>query len=444
MKITRKLILFSTISTVIIMFLLTITINRVIKADRREQIYEELKQVNQVVSEYCVLTNTADYDNIIGNFSSYITIYIIGETEVNIYGNLHQGNNDAFSSEDYILSLSPKTIHEEVINGEIWAIYTDKLSLDGNDYTVATVAFDSTVLALTGKITKTIALLAVISCLALSVLLSFLSSKTISPFRPIMVGVKQFSKKNFDYHINVKTKDEFGFLSEELNRMAQSLNEMDLTEKKFYEDYSHDIKTPLTVISGYIEELRTGVITNQENTYLLVEEECAKLKKYIENMIYLSKLETARHTVPFEKLNINDVISSALTQLDSLIILSNLDIEFEVKEPLFVNGNKEQLERAFVNIFSNCLRFANSVIHIDCDTKQSSIHISISDDGEGFPTPVLENPFERNRSGHNQGSGIGLSIIQKIIHLHGGSFTIENAVNGGANYLISLPTFCHK
>lgn len=279
-------------------------------------------------------------------------------------------------------------------------------------------------------------LLIVIITLA-SIGTSFYAQKIITaPINILIKATKEIGEKNFNFRAIVNTNDEFGSLANSLNKMSISLQKKDLEQKQLYENLSHEIKTPITVISGYAQGVQSGIMDISKLNIIV--DECDKLKKQVENIIYLSKLDTVEDFYNFEKTNINLLIGNVLNGFNSLIILNNIDIIFEPSTDVFTNVDKDKFTRAITNIVSNSIKHTKTSIYVDVLENKKNIIINIFDDGDGFSKTLLDNPFKGITFEEKGGTGVGLTLIKKIIDGHNGTISLSNKKNYGALYKITL------
>lgn len=447
MKINTKLIISNIFITVISMIVLSLVITSVIKNHIQSGIEKDLIEKNELIVDKVHYTKLMRFAGLMGRKDKNAIMFCIFDKD----------NNTIVNCDEKLLMKSSKDILINEINkqklGQIQdvkvadkdaLVYVQNAIIESKEFLVCTFIFNNDIAQITSKIINVVILLVVIISAVIIIITTLISNKITMPFKEILRGTNAFANKEFDKKIVVKTKDEFNELAIAMNEMADNLNKQDLEQKKFYEDYSHDLKTPLTVISGYAQGLKSGVIEKNDESLALIEEECSKLKTQIENMIYLSKLDTINDAFRFESLEINKLISESLVSLDSLLIVNDINIEFKVDKDIYILGDKEKLIRAFTNLFSNCIKYTKDIIYVECIENDNNINIVIADNGEGFSNEILLNPFTRTAVGKQNGSGIGLSIVLKIITKHGGSINLSNRIGGGACYSITLPKMCHK
>ena len=275
--------------------------------------------------------------------------------------------------------------------------------------------------------------------LLLIVLTSYYGKMIIKPINRLIQATEKIARKQFNEKIHLKTADEFEVLGNAINTMAQSLEDRDIEQKKFYETVSHDIKTPLTVISGYAQGMKTDLFKDKDQTLDKIIEECQELKKQLENVIFLSKLDTVKESFKFEPLEINGLIIESLNNVESLIILDEIDVDFTPVTDIFFHGNRQKLLKAFVNILTNCIKYTSDLIIIKVEKKKSTVCVTIQVNGPGFSDEILQNAFSRDYIGEKDGTGIGLSIVKRVIEGHQGILSLENDPSLGAIYRIQLP-----
>ena len=275
--------------------------------------------------------------------------------------------------------------------------------------------------------------------LLLIVLTSYYGKMIIKPINRLIQATEKIARKQFNEKIQLKTGDEFEVLGNAINTMAQSLEDRDIEQKKFYETVSHDIKTPLTVISGYAQGMKTDLFKDKDQTLDKIIEECQELKKQLENVIFLSKLDTVKESYKFEPLEMNGLIIESLNNVESLIILDEIDVDFTPVTDIFFHGDRQKLLKAFVNILTNCIKYTSDLIIIKVEKKKSTVCVTIQDNGPGFSDEILQNAFSRDYIGEKDGTGIGLSIVKRVIEGHQGTLSLENDPSLGAIYRIQLP-----
>lgn len=246
---------------------------------------------------------------------------------------------------------------------------------------------------------------------------------------------------NGDFSVRVRRKrhkGEFIYLHEldelahNINKMASELEKMNFMQKDFIANVSHELKTPLSVISGYCEILLDEPKEADKKRYLeLIRAEACALSELCENMLTLSRLENQAITPCNDVARIDEQLRKAL----SLLMQKHGERKFELDlKPVSLRTNALMLMQVWLNLLDNALKYSKSEISAECFEKDGEIIVRIKDDGEGIEPDKLGKIFDKfyqcEESHKKQGSGLGLSIVKRILELLGGEIGYENASRG--------------
>jgi signal transduction histidine kinase len=253
--------------------------------------------------------------------------------------------------------------------------------------------------------------------------------------------MNNFSFKENQQELVIHTGDEIEELADCFSSMVDKLKVYDVQQKSFIQNASHELKTPLMSIQGYAEAIKDGVVegAEMEESLDVIIEESQRLKKIVDEMIYLTKLDSVEESFHFEKADVYEIINQSIKSVKALAEAKGVDLR--------VNGDCtyegyfdiEKLTRAFINIFSNGIRYAERQIQVNCKADESYMEIIIADDGKGFSDGEEKKVFERFYKGRDGGTGIGLAITKAIISGHNGQIKAYNAAPNGAVFKITLP-----
>lgn len=274
----------------------------------------------------------------------------------------------------------------------------------------------------------------------LAVIAGIIFSRSIA--RPIIALQKRaelLSKRDFDTKVNINTGDELEDLAKTIDKMAAELKEYDNAQKRFLQNASHELKTPLMSIQGYAEGIRDGVFEDNERALEIISEESIRLKKIVDELIYLSKLETMDDFYRLSKESCADILKSSVEKVESLALKNGIKINTILSRDFTITVDRDKFVQALINILGNCLRHAKSEVVITSCRKEDWLVIEIYDDGEGLDDADLKNIFERFYKGKKGNTGLGLAITKVIIEKHRGSIKAENRPDGGAQFTIWLP-----
>ncbi len=207
--------------------------------------------------------------------------------------------------------------------------------------------------------------------------------------------------------------------------------------KRFFNNASHELKTPLTSIQGYTESISLGITTDVNSSCEVVLNQCALMERLIEELLLISKLDSKALKLNLYPINIYEIIDRLLMYIKPISLEKNIDIicEFSGEEAVLLCDEK-YMYNALNAIISNALRYAKTQIKVSAKIKNNNIIIIIHDDGEGISETDLPHIFKRFYVGNHGSTGVGLSLSKEIIELHKGSITAKN--NKGAEFTIQF------
>lgn len=253
-----------------------------------------------------------------------------------------------------------------------------------------------------------------------------------------------------DFNVLVKTNelDPFNEVADNVNRMAKELGSLEKLRQDFISDVSHEIQSPLTSISGFATLLKKGNLSeNQISHYAnIIETESKRLSKLSENLLRLSNLESEDNNLNLKKYQINKQIESILLMLEPQWSAKNITLDVSLDETI-VCGDEDLLSQVFINLLNNAIKFtpANGNIGVSLSRDESGIECKISDTGIGISSQDQPRIFERfykadkSRDRSLGGNGLGLSIVKKIIDLHGGKISLTSEIGKGTEFTVWLP-----
>lgn len=221
-------------------------------------------------------------------------------------------------------------------------------------------------------------------------------------------------------------------------RLGVKIEESQKTQRRFFQNSSHELKTPLMAIQGYAEGIKMDVVDPQ-NAAGIIMQESERMTGLVEEILSISKIDSRRFKLDFVKLDIKEVLYDCFRSLDAVQQMNGISIIPDFPdEPIFVNCDEYQMSRAFRNIMINDLKYSKTKITVTCTVNQKNVYIRFKDDGNGINRDDIEHIFDRFYKGNDGGTGIGLSLAKEIIHLHKGSVTAYNYLDG-AVFEVKLP-----
>ena len=209
-------------------------------------------------------------------------------------------------------------------------------------------------------------------------------------------------------------------------------------QQTFFQNASHELKTPLMAIQGYAEGIQAGVMDTGSAAEVILEES-DRMTELVEELLDISKIDMGRQQLALSEMDIRELLYDSIRAVESAAAASGITIAPDFsEEPIMVKCDDTQMRRAVTNILTNGLRYAHSQLCLTCWPDKRNVIIRIQDDGDGIAEGDLPHIFERFYMGKSGKSGIGLALTREIIHLHKGTI---HAYNGdtGAVFEISIP-----
>lgn len=260
--------------------------------------------------------------------------------------------------------------------------------------------------------------------------------------------VRQISSENMKVRIKIPdTKDEIKRLADTFNDMIDRLENSFISQKQFIEDITHELKTPLSVLKGELEvALKRGRSREEYESILRSNlEEVSKINGIVEDLLLLGRLDSDVTVLNKKRLSISSLIAEAASDISILAMRKDIEIDDKIKEGIYVDGDKKQLKRVFMNVLDNAVKYSpsNSSISIIADCGDGNVNISMSDKGIGISEDEIPHIFDRfyrsEKSRTGLGFGLGLSIAKSIVNAHKGSIEVKSKLGHGSVFLISLP-----
>ena len=293
----------------------------------------------------------------------------------------------------------------------------------------------------------------------LTVLLVFLLSLlvlavfTFTVYRPLMKiteAARQYAQGNFKYNLEINEEDEMGQLADTLNYMSHELGESDDYQKKFVANISHDFRSPLTSIKGYLEAILDGTIPPemQEKYLNTVLMETERLNKLTSGLLALNSFDTKRNRLDITDFDINGVIKNTIASFEGQCRQRHITLEllFDAKQQ-YVSADMGKIQQVMYNLIDNAIKFSpnNSVITIETTLRHEKVFISIKDEGIGIPRDSMKKIWERfyktdaSRGRDKRGTGLGLAIVKEIITTHGEHINAISTEGVGTEFIFTLP-----
>ncbi len=282
------------------------------------------------------------------------------------------------------------------------------------------------------------------------IILIFFTEIVYIPLRKITYATEQYAAGNMHYEFQVESDDEIGYLAACLNYMASQIAGSEDDQKKFVANISHDFRSPLTSIRGYLEAMIDGTIPPEmHGKYLeIVLNETERLTKLTNSLLTLNNLNTKGMLLDQTDFDINRVIRNTAASFEGTCLKKTIAIELILTgEEMYVHADMEKIQQVLYNLIDNAIKFSHhdSVIKVETSLKKNKLFVSVKDTGIGIPKEDLKLIWDRfyksdlSRGKDKKGTGLGLSIVKEIINSHGEHINVISTEGVGSEFIFSLP-----
>lgn len=360
----------------------------------------------------------------------------------------------------------PRTLMDELING----IEISKLDyLEGvfdethmicavpvynaNDYVVGSVLVSSSSVTLDDlleSMIKTILLASLWIMLAALIAVYFISEKVIGPLKSMSAAAKNFAAGRFDIRVPVRGEDEVAQLALAFNNMAQSLDNLENMRNTFMANVSHDLRTPMTTIAGFIDGILAGAIPPDKHEYYLgiIAAEVRRLSRLVASLLDISRMQAGDRKFTMSSFDVCEMARQIIISFEQKIEAKRLEIEFACeRDNMFVRADRDAIYQIMYNICDNAVKFASEggVLRITIMRhRDRRLLISIYNEGQGIPPEDVPFVFERfyksdkSRGLDKSGVGLGLFIAKTIIKAHNQDIWVRSQYGKNCEFCFTL------
>ena len=269
------------------------------------------------------------------------------------------------------------------------------------------------------------------------------------PLQKITEGANEYAAGNLEYRIDLNTRDEMGYLAGTLNYMSGELNKLEEYQRNFIANVSHDFRSPLTSIKGYLEAIIDGTIPPEmyEKYLTRVISETERLTKLTQGMLTLNSLDSKGY-LSRSSFDINRVIKDTAASFEGTCEKKNINFELTFSDSMqMVYADLGKIQQVLYNLIDNAIKFSHqdSTIYIQTRIKNEKIFVSVKDTGIGIPKDSVQKVFDRfyksdlSRGKDKKGTGLGLAIVKEIIQAHGENIDVVSTEGVGSEFIFSLP-----
>ncbi|MBQ5890122.1 MAG: HAMP domain-containing histidine kinase [Clostridia bacterium] len=288
-----------------------------------------------------------------------------------------------------------------------------------------------------------------IFCLILGfVLIYIITNKLVKPIVDVSNAANAMIEGDYSHRIEVKRTDEIGTLVTSFNNMVEAQKSLETMRSSFIANVSHELKTPMTTIGGFIDGILDGTIPVEKHEHYLgiVSDEVKRLSVMVNAMLSLSKLESGQTELKNIAVDVTEIICRVIISFSLKLESKNIEIQgMDDASQFIVDGDYDLLYQSIYNLFDNAIKFTpeNGVIELNIDSLNRTI--SITNSGKGIKDEDIEFIFDRfykadkSRSKDKSGFGLGLFIVKSIINIHNGNISVESEYGKSTTFTVTLP-----
>ena len=307
----------------------------------------------------------------------------------------------------------------------------------------------------TEDLSKTVVTSALLVLLAAMVAAYVITVRTTEPLREMSNAARKFAAGKFNTRVRVRGRDEVSELAEAFNQMADSLENLEKMRSSFIANVSHDLRTPMTTIAGFIDGIRDGVIPPEEQDHYLeiVSIEIQRLSRLVSALLDLSRIQAGDRKFVMKPFDICEMARLILISFEKKIDEKHLEVSFECDEDrISVNADHDAVYQVFYNLCHNAVKFASEGgelrirIH---EEKGKKIRVAVYNEGQGIAAEDLNLVFERfyksdkSRGLDKSGVGLGLFISKTIMSAHGEKIWVESEYGKNCEFFFTLSRSSH-
>lgn len=291
----------------------------------------------------------------------------------------------------------------------------------------------------------------VLAMLVMLVVQYFSTYRITRPLRQMSQAAVALASGDFSRRIPVTSNDELGELATAFNQMTNSLSRLEGVRRSFIANVSHELKTPMTTISGFIDGIIDGTIPPEKQPYYLniISQETKRLSRVVQSMLSLAQLESGKATLNLHRFDMSSLVCAVVVAREQSINEKNIEIRgLDDLQTTFVRADRDLIYQVVYNLVDNAVKFTNDGGYIEfcVHTVKGGVQVKVKNSGQGISPEALPLVFERfykedrSRSQRKNSTGLGLYLAKTIIKIHGGSISVNSLEQKYVEFEFTLPS----
>lgn len=368
------------------------------------------------------------------------------------------GNQSVYVGNTALSALVPQVEKGYFTTGTLEGLfhtrrYTAAAPVQVKGYTLGYIFISSpaTTVVQTFRSNWQVYLLSTMITLTLAFIVTYwLTYRIVKPLRQMAAATRRFAQGDFSARLSVYGKDEVAELADSLNHMAVSLSSLETMRRNFIASVSHELKTPMTTITGFVDGILDGTIPEEKQRHYMkiVSDEVKRLSRLVRSMLDLTRIDAGELKLNRGRVNLTELVGSVLVSSEQRIEKKRLRITgLEDCEDFVFLGDHDLMGQVLYNLLDNAIKFTNEggTIDIRLSRKNARIYCAIRNTGDGIPPEEMPQIFERfyksdrSRSLDKNGMGLGLYIVKTVINLHQGEITVRSVAGEYTEFSFWVP-----
>ncbi len=348
------------------------------------------------------------------------------------------------NSASYNLSKIDNTFAEKRLN-----VFRVSVDGEGNGTLVIVSSLSTRETSVSGPLIRTLLVGSVWILFASCITMYIMLQRIIDPLKSLSEAARSFARGRFKTRVPVVGNDEVAEVAKAFNNMASVLEKNEEMRNSFIGSVSHDLRTPMTIILGYVDGIRDGTIPEEKHAYYLdiISSEVKRLSRLVNSLLQITRMQSGEQKYTLTDFNVSEKARQVLISLEKRIDEKRLDVEFNCEEDLTVRADTDAVHQVLYNLMENAVKFVNAggELKVNITRSDDKAEIEVINSGDGIPPEELPHVFERfyksdrSRGLDKTGTGLGLYIAKTNVENMGGSIDVASEVGKYTRFRFDLP-----